>query len=486
MAITSLFYNREIAAKKDSNGNIIRDAQGRRIPNSSSLIGYNLLTALENDNRAEAWFEIRYNSNGGSTRSRGIANRRYAESDLFGLYDSGSFTPDEAKEIMRMYTKHRPAIIEYEKDYSPTFPITDEIWDAKDYLETNFAQGVTIDGEVIVGAGLSTYAYKEGTKVNDEGKNALIGTANNDLIFGEKGNDTFYSGAGNDVIYGGEGNDKIKGGEGNDYIEGGAGNDIYYINAGDGTDTIEDKEGDNRVIVNDREIKLLLKQADGSYKNPDGAIKAAIEDTDLVIYDAVTGAKIAILNENFQDGDFGIHLLDSPVTPDTTNTILGDLAPVDFDPNTAGEQTLTDALGNIITDPEKPAPDTDDEFYDSAGNDRIEGGGGNDTIYASRGGEDWILGGSGRDAISSMSGNDIAEGNAGADAIMGGTGDDKVFGGNYGEMETLITEGETAPSINEKGDLVSGNDGNDLVYGSNANDALLGGEGNKRQARGDR
>ncbi|MBI5213889.1 MAG: hypothetical protein HY957_11070, partial [Nitrospirae bacterium] len=128
MALTSLFYNREIAAKKDSAGNIIRDEQGRRIPDSRSLIGYNLLTALENDNRAEAWYEIRYNSNGGSTRSRGIANRRYAESDLFSLYDAGSFTPAEAKEIMRMYTKHRSTIIEYEKNYTPTFPITDEIW----------------------------------------------------------------------------------------------------------------------------------------------------------------------------------------------------------------------------------------------------------------------------------------------------------------------------------------------------------------------
>ncbi|MBN2653560.1 MAG: hypothetical protein JXR79_00390 [Nitrospirae bacterium] len=69
----------------------------------TSLLGSKLKEAILNDNRAEAWYQIRYCSN-----KNGIhANRRYAESHLFGLYDEGStFTEEEAKEVMRMYTKH--------------------------------------------------------------------------------------------------------------------------------------------------------------------------------------------------------------------------------------------------------------------------------------------------------------------------------------------------------------------------------------------
>ena len=415
-----------------------------------------LLKALAAGNRAEAWFEIRYNSNKqGTGFEDGIAKRRYYEADYFDLYEAGTLTDEEkilqAKTTFRMYTINKDKIISYDTTYGAQVAkakldynvswvksTSDNLKDAKDYLITNFATnvGMTIDGEVIVGAGLSTYAYKEGTNVNDVDKNSLKGTANNDLIFGEKGNDTFYSGAGNDVIYGGEGNDKIKGGEGNDYIEGGSGNDIYYINTGEGTDTIEDKEGKNTVIINGTSytdiIKLLIKQTDGSYKTPDGKVKGVKENTDMVLYDAATGEKLAILNKDFQDGDFGIHLLDTPAAPKIDNVITG-------------------------------SSDADDNINGTSANDKIELGGGDDTIGAYEGGNDWIDGGAGRDAISTGYGSDVIEGGAGSDIIFGSGGDDQVFGENSGDMETLITNGETATSINEKGDLVAGNDGNDMV-----------------------
>lgn len=50
MALTSLFYAREIVAKKDKSGNDII-VNGRKIPDSKSLIGPKLLAALEYDNR---------------------------------------------------------------------------------------------------------------------------------------------------------------------------------------------------------------------------------------------------------------------------------------------------------------------------------------------------------------------------------------------------------------------------------------------------
>ncbi|MDA8338471.1 MAG: hypothetical protein M0Z70_04130, partial [Nitrospiraceae bacterium] len=321
------------------------------------------IKAIINDNRAEAWYGIRYGSNADGQH----ASRRYAEAHFFGLYDSGStFTdPNEAKEVMRMYTKHKFEIVTYEINYPPSSngnyaSIDTDIAPAKNYLISTFGQGQSI-GNVIVGKGLDSYVYQEQSSLDK-----IIGTTYNDLIFGEKGSDILDGGAGEDVIYGGEGNDMITGGQGNDYLEGGAGNDIYYINTGDGTDTIEDKEGNNRVIVNGKEVGLLIKQDDGTYKNPDGKIKATIEGTDLVLYDTVTGAKVTVLNENFQDGDFGIHLLEAPDSPQTN--IVGDLTPIDFDPTIEGIQTKTDVWGNVIVDPKNPYPNRNDMLYDTSGN----------------------------------------------------------------------------------------------------------------------
>ncbi|MBU2591193.1 MAG: hypothetical protein KKC21_04145, partial [Nitrospinae bacterium] len=50
-----------------------------------------LAKAIINDNRAEAWYQIRYQSN-----LNGIhASRRYQEADLFGLYDAGTLSQDQ-------------------------------------------------------------------------------------------------------------------------------------------------------------------------------------------------------------------------------------------------------------------------------------------------------------------------------------------------------------------------------------------------------
>ncbi len=65
--------------------------------NGESLVGQKLRSAVINDNRSEAWYEIRYNSNG----DRGHASRRYTESDMFNLYDDGLLV-EGVKEVMRM------------------------------------------------------------------------------------------------------------------------------------------------------------------------------------------------------------------------------------------------------------------------------------------------------------------------------------------------------------------------------------------------
>lgn len=53
--------------------------------NNPSLIGERLKNAYAESDRFKMWFEIRYNSNGG--KDMGIAKRRFAESNVFGLFE---------------------------------------------------------------------------------------------------------------------------------------------------------------------------------------------------------------------------------------------------------------------------------------------------------------------------------------------------------------------------------------------------------------
>jgi Ca2+-binding RTX toxin-like protein len=452
-----------------------------------------LLAAIKNGNRAEAWFEIRYNTNkAGTGMENGIAKRRYYEADLFGLYNNpNSITEDESKTVMRMYTLHKDKIDSYEglyhnqvtkanTDYNVTWVKTLEsnLNDAKSYLIVNFATniGMSIDGEVIVGAGLSSYAYKEKTNINDTGAKSLIGTDKKDLIFGEAGNDSIDGGANNDVIYGGTGDDTITGGKGNDYLIGGIGNDTYVYTIGDGNDWIYDEDNKGKIVVKkegvdkDQAIGTVYEQKDVNganiWKNANGTIEITHNSPWTIVLE--DGSTIT-LGEDFESGDFGINLLDMPEDPNPTFVITGDLAPLN-------DPVHYDALGNVIVDPNTPAPDRNDTLFGSVGNDKIEGMGGSDIVYG-QGGNDWVLGGTGRDGLSTGDGSDIIEGGTEGDLIISGAGDDQLFGESQGEMEDLVAAGEDAVNIDAQGDLVSGQDGNDFIYGSNANDAFFGGAG---------
>ena len=219
--------------------------------NSPSLIGSKLIAALQDGNRAEAWYEIRYDSNGGASRSAGIANRRYAESDLFGLYngDPAAPAPDvaEAKDVLRMYTTNRSHIVAYESTPGfgpPTLSLATYLAPGRDRLITEFAQSRPIDGEVLVGRDnlFSSAQFPE----------RLSGTATGDLILGEAGRDRIEGLGGNDVLYGGLGDDQLTGGTGDDYLDGGFDNDTYYWNTGDGNDRIEDALGRNVIVADQR------------------------------------------------------------------------------------------------------------------------------------------------------------------------------------------------------------------------------------------
>lgn len=84
--------------------------------NDPSLVSGSLTRAIRDGNWAEAWFEIRYNSNNGDSRiaSAGVVlqKRRIIESEIFGLYGSSpAYVPAEsAQQVFRMVQLHRERI----------------------------------------------------------------------------------------------------------------------------------------------------------------------------------------------------------------------------------------------------------------------------------------------------------------------------------------------------------------------------------------
>jgi GH24 family phage-related lysozyme (muramidase) len=92
--------------------NTIRDIPNSRervalmalVYQGNGLLGAKLQRAILTGDRAEAWYEIRYDSNGGNSQSPGIAKRQYIVSQLFGLYGDNITDPDTE------YKKHLPDV----------------------------------------------------------------------------------------------------------------------------------------------------------------------------------------------------------------------------------------------------------------------------------------------------------------------------------------------------------------------------------------
>ncbi|MEO1151675.1 MAG: cadherin-like domain-containing protein, partial [Pseudomonadota bacterium] len=88
--------------------------------------------AIEDDDRAEAWYEIRYNAHDGATRlnngvNQGIANRRYVESHVFRLYEGPQNDPygatlnevetEDALKVFRTFNKHENNIRAFDTSF---------------------------------------------------------------------------------------------------------------------------------------------------------------------------------------------------------------------------------------------------------------------------------------------------------------------------------------------------------------------------------
>ena len=275
--------------------------------NTESLVaaGSKLATAVINGERAEAWYEIRYRSNGDGIH----AARRIDESNLFSLYNNpGQGVGEaEAKEVLRMYTTHRDAILDYEIRFGTQFPASGtstvqfQLIGAKTTLIPLYAHGFTIDGEVLVGQDAEPALALFET---------LKGTSNGDLLFGEGGRDVLEGRMGRDVLYGGDGFDTLVGGIGDDWLEGGEGLDTYRWSTGDGHDRIEDSDASGVIVVNGQMLVGGIKKAGHTdWTSLDGTITYAMAGTDLIL--ERDGTTIMTVNENFQSGQLGIRLINA-------------------------------------------------------------------------------------------------------------------------------------------------------------------------------
>ena len=354
-------------------------------------------------------------------------------------------------------------------------------------------------------------------------KGQVLGTdsrATPNLVkFGGDDSDSVIGGPERDWLYSLGGTDYLKGKSGDDHLEGGAGLDVYQYNAtelggksNDGNDTILDTDGRGVLryhynpgllyanidtIIADASVKLSNDQ----WRSADGRFTYTRQGTDLRVSlnDSAGGS---MLLENWQGGDFHIHLMEERAPPKSTRDIVGDREYLDSDPAADGIQSTRDDLGNyVVTD--VPIANHDDVLYGdrpdspvelNAPGEHIVAGGGHDVIFAdlptikannSLGNADWIEAGEGRDSVIAGSGNDYIEGGFdgrkddrwGGDLIDAGAGDDIVFGDYRMTLAQAVSSSGFGTPSELKGDFLYGGTGDDWLIAGSSDDILNGGPG---------
>jgi Ca2+-binding RTX toxin-like protein len=500
--------------------------------NAPALIGPKLTKALSAGERGTAWFEIRYGSNKDSLTapndfSNGWAKRRFAEAQVFGLYDNpGSVTADEAKSVYRMLQTNRKQIFDYERIYGVSVDGQDGSrgnWIEQAIADFGGAASIMEQGTVntlqeafepakraLLGdlrnlnPELATYLqdgafeaasiYLNPNKPNAQGSVAGAtldagafetfygsrGNSSNDLLVGADQRDKLVAGRGSDVLIGGAGNDWLEGGPGADVLIGGTGQDAYAFNPGE-------SPAEDKIIDEDRRGFFIFKDASGRatpvsgvyVQDPSDPTRWYEPGTPQVVITHQSPWTITLpdgstinLGEDFEEGNFGIQLLDAPTDPQPTgDPIVGDLTPV--------EPEQYDALGNLVTDPNQPAPDRADVLNGSdisTESDLIQSKGGDDVV-AAKAGDDKIEAGTGSDIVNAGEGNDLVLGGADLDLLWGMAGNDRLYADAEVDLTTAIAQGETDLPTGTKGELMDGGEGEDILVGGPGNDALVGGGG---------
>lgn len=84
-----------------------------------AMRGHDVVDAIIDGDRAEAWYQLRYNCWGTNQEMEGgLRKRRFAESEVFSLYDdAGNVTVGEAADVYEMYRSNRVEIDRVEREF---------------------------------------------------------------------------------------------------------------------------------------------------------------------------------------------------------------------------------------------------------------------------------------------------------------------------------------------------------------------------------
>jgi Ca2+-binding RTX toxin-like protein len=232
--------------------------------------------AILNGNRAEAWFEIRFNTNSvdnGAGRA-GIAKRQFVLAQVFGLYEVQDNRTDsqrdaEYKSIFTMYTRHAAAILTYENLFrnnpitlangditaigqvatiGQVQAITNEngtqnldgtLQAAADFLKSRYVNSYATERpirQIFVVPDSTTGIYQglaavtQVDRSQDTVSDLIFGGQANDVMRGGSAGDIIFGGTGNNTAYGNDGADILVGGTAANFLDGGAGNDTLFLN----------------------------------------------------------------------------------------------------------------------------------------------------------------------------------------------------------------------------------------------------------------
>ena len=152
------------------------------------------------------------------------------------------------------------------------------------------------------------------------------------IVFGDEGsNANLYGRDQDDRIYGLSGNDTLTGGEGDDYLEGGLGDDRYiFSSSGEGVDRIVDERGNNRLVIDGREVRQLQSLGGSSiYHELDNqgnivdGISYTITDQGLfVLFDSEDRSSILIEEWSPLNNRFGISITEVTERSDIIDQII--------------------------------------------------------------------------------------------------------------------------------------------------------------------
>jgi Cadherin-like domain/Bacterial cadherin-like domain/RTX calcium-binding nonapeptide repeat (4 copies) len=320
----------------------------------------------------------------------------------------------------------------------------------------------------------------------DSGDNAIIASAQPDVVIGYGGNDYLDGGAGADLLIGGAGDDAYVVDDPGDVIDeqAGQGLDLVYVRGyyalGAGADVeIMAATGGGAVMVGNDIANNLWgsEQRDDLYGRGGG--------------DALFGYG----GNDYLDGSAGLDLLIGGAGDDVYVVDAGDVISeltgegLDRAYVQGGYYQLNAGAEVEILTVSGPGPAT------MIGNELAN------NLWGSDQGDD-LYGGGGNDALIGFGGNDYLDGGTGADLLVGGTGDDVYVVDNDGDIiaeaagegvdrvyartsytltsgaavEILATSGASAIDLtgNELANNLWGNDSTNHLAGAAGNDALFG------------